>query len=163
MPPLYGPRAPLCWTRKPLKTWIFPSESLIGSWTWTSRYDVRTTAARSSSSPSRSFATSNQWLAISRFETSAGFVAALTFVLSAPPSSRSSPRFCTRGDLSVSSLVATRGTLACMKPIVATITIDRPRQELFDLVCDLRNHEAWTDHMLVEWSGTPERVRVKSA
>ena len=50
-----------------------------------------------------------------------------------------------------------------MKPIVATTTIDRPRQELFELICDLRNHEAWTDHMLVEWSGTPERVRVKSA
>ncbi|HEX8208334.1 MAG TPA: SRPBCC family protein [Solirubrobacteraceae bacterium] len=50
-----------------------------------------------------------------------------------------------------------------MKPIVATITIDRPRQELYDLIEDLRNHEAWTDHMLVEWSGTPERVRVKSA
>src|SRR3712207_5853467 len=50
-----------------------------------------------------------------------------------------------------------------MKPIVATTTIDRPRQELFELICDLRNHDAWTDHMLVEWSGTPERVRVKSA
>jgi uncharacterized protein YndB with AHSA1/START domain len=50
-----------------------------------------------------------------------------------------------------------------MQPIVATITIDRPRQELFELICDLRNHEAWTDHMLVDWSGSPERVRVRSA
>ena len=50
-----------------------------------------------------------------------------------------------------------------MKPIVATIRIDRPRPELFELICDLRNHEAWTDHMLVEWSGTPERVRVRAA
>jgi hypothetical protein len=50
-----------------------------------------------------------------------------------------------------------------MKPIVATIRIDRPRTELFALIRDLRNHEAWTDHMLVDWSGTPERVRVRSA
>ena len=50
-----------------------------------------------------------------------------------------------------------------MKPIVATITIERPRDELYDLIVDLRNHEAWTDHMLVDWSGTPERVRVRSA
>ena len=50
-----------------------------------------------------------------------------------------------------------------MKPIVATIRIDRPRPELFELIRDLRNHEAWTDHMLVDWSGTPERVRVRSA
>ena len=50
-----------------------------------------------------------------------------------------------------------------MKPIVARTTISRPRADLFDLIADLRNHEAWTDHMLVSWSGTAERVRVKSA
>ncbi len=50
-----------------------------------------------------------------------------------------------------------------MKPITAEITIDRPRAELYELIEDLRNHEAWTDHMLVDWSGTPERVRVRSA
>lgn len=50
-----------------------------------------------------------------------------------------------------------------MEPIVATITVDRPREDLFELIRDLRNHEAWTDHMLVEWSGTAERVRVRSA
>ena len=50
-----------------------------------------------------------------------------------------------------------------MKTITAEITIDRPREELYELIEDLRNHEAWTDHLLVEWSGTAERVRVKSA
>ena len=50
-----------------------------------------------------------------------------------------------------------------MKPIVATTTVDRPRGEVYDLLLDLRNHEAWTDHMLVDWSGTAERVRVRSA
>ena len=30
-------RAPLCWTRNPLKTWIFPSASMTGTWTCTSR------------------------------------------------------------------------------------------------------------------------------
>jgi uncharacterized protein YndB with AHSA1/START domain len=50
-----------------------------------------------------------------------------------------------------------------VKPVVAEITIDRPREELYELIEDLRNHEAWTDHLLVEWSGTAERVRVRSA
>jgi hypothetical protein len=50
-----------------------------------------------------------------------------------------------------------------VKPITVGITIARPRDELYDLVLDLRNHEAWTDHMLVDWSGTAERVRVRSA
>ena len=50
-----------------------------------------------------------------------------------------------------------------VKPITASITIERPQEELFDLIEDLRRHEAWTDHMLVEWSGTAERVRVRSA
>jgi len=48
-----------------------------------------------------------------------------------------------------------------VKTVTATTTIDRPRQELFDLIVDLRNHEAWTDHMLVDWSGDAERVRVR--
>jgi polyketide cyclase/dehydrase/lipid transport protein len=50
-----------------------------------------------------------------------------------------------------------------MKPITVSTTIARPRAELYDLILDLRNHEAWTDHMLVDWSGTAERVRVRSA
>ena len=50
-----------------------------------------------------------------------------------------------------------------MKPIAVTTTVERPREELYELIADLRNHEAWTDHILVEWSGTAERVRVKSA
>ena len=50
-----------------------------------------------------------------------------------------------------------------MKPITAGITIARPREELYELIEDLRNHEAWTDHMLVDWSGSAERVRVRAA
>ena len=50
-----------------------------------------------------------------------------------------------------------------MKPVTVTTTIERPREELYALIADLRNHEAWTDHMLVDWSGSAERVRVRSA
>jgi hypothetical protein len=50
-----------------------------------------------------------------------------------------------------------------VKPITVTTTVERPREELFDLIADLRNHEAWTDHMLADWSGAPERVRARSA
>ena len=31
------------------------------------------------------------------------------------------------------------------------------------MISNLLNHELWTDHILVDWSGTAERVRVKSA
>ena len=37
IPPLNGPRAPLCWTRYPWKVRILPSDSLSGSETCTSR------------------------------------------------------------------------------------------------------------------------------
>ena len=37
IPPLYGPRAPLCWTRKPENTWMRSSESFTGICTRTSR------------------------------------------------------------------------------------------------------------------------------
>ena len=50
-----------------------------------------------------------------------------------------------------------------MKPVTVATTVERPREELFDLILDLRNHEAWTDHMLVDWSGTAERVRARSS
>ena len=50
-----------------------------------------------------------------------------------------------------------------MKPITATTTIERPQEELYDLIADLRAHEAWTDHMLVDWSGDASRVRVRAA
>ena len=50
-----------------------------------------------------------------------------------------------------------------MKPITVSTTINRPRAELYERIADLRNHEAWTDHMLVDWSGTPEKVRCRSS
>jgi Polyketide cyclase / dehydrase and lipid transport len=49
-----------------------------------------------------------------------------------------------------------------VKPITASTTIERPQEELFDLIEDLRRHEAWTDHMLVDWSGDASRVKVRA-
>lgn len=38
-----------------------------------------------------------------------------------------------------------------MRPISATITIDAPRERLFDLLCDLSVRPAFTDHFLTEY------------
>jgi hypothetical protein len=38
-----------------------------------------------------------------------------------------------------------------MKPVIATTTIDRPREEVFDFLAVLANHEQFTDHFLVDW------------
>ena len=49
-----------------------------------------------------------------------------------------------------------------MKPVSVSITIDRPRDELFDRLSDLRWHEQFTDHFLVDYSGTADAVRVRT-
>ncbi len=57
-----------------------------------------------------------------------------------------------------------------MKPVTATITIPQPREEVFDFLDVLANHEQFTDHFLVDWElsgpaagvGAKAHMRVKS-
>lgn len=39
-----------------------------------------------------------------------------------------------------------------MKPVTASVRIDRPREDVFSFLDVLANHEQFTDHMLVDWS-----------
>jgi uncharacterized protein YndB with AHSA1/START domain len=36
-------------------------------------------------------------------------------------------------------------------PVTASITIDRPREEVFDYLVDIANHPEFSDHYLKEW------------
>jgi uncharacterized protein YndB with AHSA1/START domain len=38
-----------------------------------------------------------------------------------------------------------------MDPITASITIDRPREEVFEYLADIANHPEFSDHFLKEW------------
>ena len=38
-----------------------------------------------------------------------------------------------------------------MRPVSATVTIDAPRERVFDLLCDLSVRPAYTDHFLAEY------------
>src|SRR5687767_5268182 len=38
-----------------------------------------------------------------------------------------------------------------MDPLELSITIDRPREEVFDYLADIANHPEFTDHYLKEW------------
>ena len=38
-----------------------------------------------------------------------------------------------------------------MDPIELSITIDRPREEVFDYLADIANHPEFTDHYLKQW------------
>ena len=38
-----------------------------------------------------------------------------------------------------------------MDPIELSITIDRPREEVFEYLADIANHPEFTDHYLKEW------------
>ncbi len=49
-----------------------------------------------------------------------------------------------------------------MKPATVTVTIDRPREELFALLADLRAHEQFTDHFLVDFTGDADHVRARA-
>ncbi len=60
IPPLAGPRASLCWTRKPSKTLRLPSSIRTGMRKWNSRSGMRSIARTPASSPSWS-ATSSNW------------------------------------------------------------------------------------------------------
>jgi hypothetical protein len=54
-----------------------------------------------------------------------------------------------------------------MKPVTVSITVPQPREEVWDFLDVLANHEAFTDHMLVDWQlsgperGVGARVRMR--
>jgi hypothetical protein len=39
-----------------------------------------------------------------------------------------------------------------MKPVTVSVVVSKPRQEVYEHLAVLSNHEAFLDHMLVEWS-----------
>ena len=43
-----------------------------------------------------------------------------------------------------------------MKPVHLSITVARPREEVFDYLADIANHPEFTDHYLVDWRLTRE-------
>jgi len=55
-----------------------------------------------------------------------------------------------------------------MKPITVSTVVDRPREEVYEYLDVLANHEAFTDHFLTDWSvsgpasGVGAKVRVKA-
>ena len=53
-----------------------------------------------------------------------------------------------------------------MKPVTVSTTVDRPREEVFDFLAPLANHEAFTDHVLENWrvadDGRSVRVTVRA-
>jgi uncharacterized protein YndB with AHSA1/START domain len=48
-------------------------------------------------------------------------------------------------------------------PISVSITIDRPREEVFEYLADIANHAEFTDHYLVDWHLTREDPYGKGA
>ena len=50
-----------------------------------------------------------------------------------------------------------------MDPIELSITIDRPREEVFDYLADIANHPEFTDHYLKEWRLTREESSGRGA
>jgi hypothetical protein len=48
-----------------------------------------------------------------------------------------------------------------MKPVTVTVTIDRPREEIYAVLEDLMNHESFTDHFLTDFQRTETGIRVK--
>ena len=47
-----------------------------------------------------------------------------------------------------------------MKPVTVTTTIARPREEVYDFLVPLANHEQFTDHVLTNWRVDPDGRRV---
>ena len=57
-----------------------------------------------------------------------------------------------------------------MKPVTVSVNVDRPREEVFESIDRLANHESFMDHMFVDWSfsgpafgvGAKARARVSA-
>jgi uncharacterized membrane protein len=47
-----------------------------------------------------------------------------------------------------------------MEPVTVSVDVKRPRQEVFDYIDVLRNHETWMDHLFKDWrfEGPPRGV-----
>lgn len=45
---------------------------------------------------------------------------------------------------------------AAVDPVSVSIVVGRPREEVFDYLCDIANHAEFTDHFLVDWHLTRE-------
>ena len=43
-----------------------------------------------------------------------------------------------------------------MDPVVVSVTVARPREEVFEYLADLANHAEFTDHFLTDWHLTRE-------
>ena len=43
-----------------------------------------------------------------------------------------------------------------MDPVSVSVTVGRPREEVFDYLADIANHPEFTDHYLVDWRLTRE-------
>ncbi|HET9120752.1 MAG TPA: SRPBCC family protein [Solirubrobacterales bacterium] len=51
-----------------------------------------------------------------------------------------------------------------MKPVTVSVDVDTPRDEVFDFLDVMANHEQFTDHFMVDWelSGPPRGVGAKA-
>ncbi|HEX3323806.1 MAG TPA: hypothetical protein VHR65_01525 [Solirubrobacterales bacterium] len=47
-----------------------------------------------------------------------------------------------------------------MKPVIVSTTVAKPRQETYEHLAVLSNHEAFLDHFLVDWSFSGPRSGV---
>ena len=50
-----------------------------------------------------------------------------------------------------------------MKPVTVSVTVARPREEVFEYLADIANHAEFTDHFLVDWHLTREDSYGKGA
>src|SRR3712207_4702249 len=48
-----------------------------------------------------------------------------------------------------------------MKPVKVSIDVDRAREEVYDFIEPLANHEQFTDHVLKNWRVAPDGRSVK--
>jgi Polyketide cyclase / dehydrase and lipid transport len=51
-----------------------------------------------------------------------------------------------------------------VKPVTVSVDVDTPRDEVFDFLDVMANHEQFTDHFMVDWelSGSPRGVGAKA-
>jgi hypothetical protein len=47
-----------------------------------------------------------------------------------------------------------------VKPVTASVTVPRPREEVYDFLDMLGNHQAFTDHFLIDWKLSGPRAGI---
>jgi len=50
-----------------------------------------------------------------------------------------------------------------VEPVTVSVTIDRPREEVFDYLSDIANHQEFSDHYLVDWRMTRVETQGRGA